>query len=243
MAEEGLQAELLRLLRLQGLDSQRDALAARLAELESSPIPAQLRGEVDQAVAELEASRQEIATLKRQARWHEREADAAREERRAVEQRLYGGEVRSLKEMEQMEKKIQALKDRAGQLEEQALLAMERLDELEKGLGALEARVAEARRRLEEEEAELARQAAACRTELEEASSRREALAVQVDPAHLELYEYLRSKKAGLAVVELKGGACGACRVALPVILANRVKRAEDLCRCENCGRLLCWVG
>jgi hypothetical protein len=239
----GVHERLRRLLELQAHDRQVDQLAEKLAYLEAGSELAALASESDRAARWVEEKKSELQAARFEARRHEKEADGLAAERRALEARLYSGEVKNLKEMEQMEKKAQALRAEAGELEEKALAAMERAEALVAEIAAAEREAGAARERVAEFE-KLAQAAISTGQEaLAAARVRRDGLAAKVDPHLLETYEFLRAKKGGLAIVEVRGGACGACRVSLPVILANRIRRGEEACRCENCGRILCWTG
>ena len=55
----------------------------------------------------------------------------------------------------------------------------------------------------------------------------------------LELYEELRLSKKGVAAVALEDGVCQGCHQKLSAVYLDRLKRSEDIRRCEYCRRIL----
>ena len=69
--------------------------------------------------------------------------------------------------------------------------------------------------------------------------SDRSTLTPKVDPQILRRYERILENKAGLALVPVKGDACGGCHMKLPPQLINEVHLATRLVPCESCARIL----
>ena len=88
------------------------------------------------------------------------------------------------------------------------------------------------RRRSELEDRELELRLAG----LEEES---EGMRAQIGSADLGLYDGMRSRLGGKAVVRLKKGICTACGVDVPTSMARAVERGDGLHECPICGRLL----
>jgi predicted nucleic acid-binding Zn-ribbon protein len=126
----------------------------------------------------------------------------------------------------------------------------------EKGLEELEERdqlLAE-RQRLEEELADLEREAGEVRAKIADAEGRidsdlrteehkRAGVLPSIPEDTLELYETIRESKRGVGVGALENGICTACREALSAVEVDRIKAkarsGEWLFRCEHCRRLL----
>lgn len=60
-----------------------------------------------------------------------------------------------------------------------------------------------------------------------------------VDPQIFALYDRLVKNKRGQALAEVKGEACGVCRMTLLSQTVNEVMLGENLVFCESCGRIL----
>jgi predicted nucleic acid-binding Zn-ribbon protein len=67
-------------------------------------------------------------------------------------------------------------------------------------------------------------------------------LAAILRPEVLRSYERLM-ERFDRAVVPVHRGICLGCFMSLPTALAQTVKRHEGIKVCENCGRILYWLG
>ncbi len=67
----------------------------------------------------------------------------------------------------------------------------------------------------------------------------RETIAPDIDPEVLELYEDLRRQKKGIGAAALVDGVCQGCHEKLSAMELDKLKRSEDLKRCEYCRRIL----
>lgn len=67
-------------------------------------------------------------------------------------------------------------------------------------------------------------------------------LAQSIDPQLLKRYERLQ-KRYERAVAPVYRGVCLGCFLTLPTALGQAVKRHEGVKVCENCGRILYWLG
>jgi predicted nucleic acid-binding Zn-ribbon protein len=70
----------------------------------------------------------------------------------------------------------------------------------------------------------------------------RDNLAGSIDPTLLHQYERLL-ERYDRAVAPVYRGACLACFMTLPTALGQAVKKHEGVKVCENCGRILYWLG
>ena len=67
-------------------------------------------------------------------------------------------------------------------------------------------------------------------------------LAAALSPELLRRYEHLM-ERIDRAVVPVHKGVCLGCFMSLPTAQAQTVKRHEGIKVCENCGRILYWLG
>lgn len=72
---------------------------------------------------------------------------------------------------------------------------------------------------------------------LSDLGQERQAVASEVTPQTLELYEGVKSKK-GQAVAKVEQGRCQGCRLNLPINEWQRA-RVGDVVQCSSCGRIL----
>ncbi len=222
--------------RLQQFDLKIDRATARLEE-----IRAILEG--SEALAR---SRQKLAEAEnhlRAARSAHKDAELAVEGQRTkieqTEQKLYGGTVKNPKELQDLQQEAEALMRYLSTLEDRLLEAMVKLEEAEEEERA-------ARDELERTEQELAREHNALKAEQQELeaevarlSEERAVAAASTQSDDLQTYEELRRRLGGLAVAMVESGSCSACGLTISASLLQVIRRADDLSRCTQCGRIL----
>jgi hypothetical protein len=224
------------LLELQALDAEIGRLTRRTQQLDAS-----LGSQVHVKAAELAMRGAEQALHQRQRAQREAEMELATVEARIKdhEQTLYGGRA-GPRELQALQRDIEHDRLRKGELEEQALAAMEAT---EKAGQEMERIKQAAGRILGDRTAQQHRQAAErdqVRTELDRRSEQRAQLAARVDSGALSLYERLRQRTPdGTAVAEVVQGSCQGCRTNLPAIEVQRARRSETSVQCSACGRIL----
>ena len=75
--------------------------------------------------------------------------------------------------------------------------------------------------------------------ELAQRTADRDAIAPELDPELLELYEDLRRQKKGVGAAALVDGVCQACHEQLSAVELDKLKKTEGVRRCEYCRRIL----
>ena len=79
----------------------------------------------------------------------------------------------------------------------------------------------------------------ALRASIEEGDKARAQLAAQVSPDLLGVYEKTRAQCGGVALAELKDGACSACRNTFDSSRLSKIRSQAPLASCPSCRRLL----
>jgi uncharacterized protein len=224
------------LARLSEVDVDLDAGRARLAEI---------------AVAlkeppELAAARKELAEREAElAKWRgvQQERDDAQqriaEKLARAEKRLYSGEVRSSREVQDAERDVQQLRHQCSQAEDALLEALVAVEGLGDDCAAGVAHIAELAAGWESTQVRLRAEQTRLKERLAAGQARQVAVRRAVPPDLLALYDNLRPRRAGRAVAKLEGDTCSACRVAVPPTKLEGARYGEDLVYCGNCGRLL----
>ncbi|MBE3590082.1 MAG: hypothetical protein IMW98_04565 [Firmicutes bacterium] len=227
-----------RLWALQDVDVRLDEVTARLEAVESGRAWAEASARRAEADARVERLEREIEEWEKRRRAAERERRAAEDEAARMRERLYGGAVRSAREIDSVERQIAAARERAGRLETEELEAMERLDELRARLGRAAEAAAAAARAEEEERSRALGEREALAAAAAELRARREELQAGLPAALLREYENARGAGRGRGLARTEGGVCRACGVELPRSTWQRVQRGA-LERCERCQRIL----
>ncbi len=228
------------LLELQEIDARQAALEQELARLEAAEELEELRRRVKAGEDHLHAHRETLARLGREVGWSEKEVAELKRKQAELERKLYSGEVASAKELDQMRKKIELMRQNMSDLDDRALRTMEELDQLGPLIQRLKDELDAQRRALAEAEQAHARRLAEVREALAALPARRQELAASLEPALLAEYDRIRARRGGLAAVRLSRGICGGCRVAVPPVLVAQARQGRPV-KCESCGRLLCW--
>lgn len=227
-----------KLFELQKVDLAWDKVRRRLHQIHK------LLGESE----ELKGARQQVEKTEGELQqWRSRQTNAELESRTvaerisATEERLMGGQVRNPKELETLQASLEALHRLKDNIENSAMTAIEKVEELGKLLTDQQANLSKVENAwlngqegLHQEETKLKQNAYLLKR-------RRDALAAALGPDMLDRYEQMRKRKAGVAVAPLNpDGMCGACHVKVPTGVASNVRSAGDtLVLCTSCGRIL----
>lgn len=224
------------LYRLQLVDIELDQATRTLREIEAA-----LAGNpaVQHAQTELAAAEKVYATLSARARSLELESRSHEEKLRETEERLYSGNVRSPRELLDLQRDIEMLKRQRDQLSEALLAAMLEMDEAQQSVTSCRKALDEALAHWEGDSVALREQRRAAQERIAAGREQRAAIVAALPPADLSLYQTLRGKKAnGVAVAIVKGRACSQCGEAPSSMLLQQA-RGESLVTCPNCGRIL----
>jgi predicted nucleic acid-binding Zn-ribbon protein len=221
---------------LQEIDLRRDTRRALIADIEAR------LGETQ----ELVAARDRLATI-------EAEVERLRLEQRSIEdasadldskiqpleKKLYGGSIRNPKELTDLQKDVQSLKNRREVLDDKGLTLM---DSLEVALAQSAAARQELDRAVDEWQADqndLVASKSRAEKEAGELEAARNLRAKDMDAASLGLYETLRRTRQGRGVARIERGTCQGCRLSLPTHLVQRVRTGAELVQCPSCERIL----
>ncbi len=227
------------LLEIQEIDTAIDRLMARMRALESGEDAAAALAEANEAERMMGELRLRLDELSRDQMRFEHEIDSMSQKAAAEERRLYDGSVANARELDSITHEVDNLKKRRTDREDELLALMEVREELESQERAAAERSEALRARVAEVGNIAADDLEKLRTELNERTEARAALAKAVDPEFLELYEDLRPQKKGVAAVALIDGVCQGCHEQLSSVYVDRLKRVEGPKRCEHCRRIL----
>jgi len=127
------------------------------------------------------------------------------------------------------------------ELEDSELELMEAYD---KGLAAVAAAQKELllfQDKAKHKKADLEKRAATVSAELIGAEENQAAAEQAVPEEALSRYRRILKSKKDVAIVPIRGGACGGCHMKLTPQTVLTARGAEHLIACENCGRLVYW--
>jgi predicted nucleic acid-binding Zn-ribbon protein len=229
-----------RLLDVQELDTRLDQLAHKRRTLPELARIAELEGQVGDLHTALVTSRTAVEDLRRELAKAEADVEQVRARAARDQARLDSGQG-TAKDLQALTSELESLARRQGDLEEVELEVMERLEAHEKALADVNAAHEQlvGQRTVVEGERDTA--VAAIDAEAEQVRARRATAVDGLDAGLVTLYERLRGQLGGLGAALLRGNRCEGCRLELnPLDLdAIRAASADQVVRCEECGRIL----
>lgn len=193
-------------------------------------------GELRERLAKIE---REIRTLSAQQRDLDLELQSLTDQIRSLEEALYGGHIRSPREAEAMQQKVEELRRRQQVLEDELLDIMLNLESLEERHAQAKAELDRVTREWERTRQELQAQERTLKEKQAHLQSERERTAAVIPAEILRTYEQLRQAKGGIAVARLEARVCQACGVDVPINVERSVRYGENLVLCPICGRIL----
>ncbi len=224
------------LLDLQKVDLTRDAAVTRLrrvqAALASSTAVAAARGEV-------EASEQALAEQERVLAGHTQARRTVQAHIAAEEKKLYAGDLRGPREVQNLQREIESLRRRLGGLDDEALEAMLARDAAAEALATARQGLAAVEAEAEAQNASLSGEKARLVAAIRQLDARRNGVLATIRPDDQATYDRLRRAKAGRAVAEIQARACMACGMELPLDEVHHASTGGELVFCAGCGRIL----
>lgn len=228
--------EQLALLReLQRIDLQLDEL-----EDEKNEIQQKLddnRGFLDKLIEDLENQKNELEEVRSLRSQKKAELEETREKLSSRQERLK--EVSSQKEFSAVETEIDMLKKQLEQLQEEALHLDESIESTEQSIEEKEEKIVQLREGIASEVAEAEKQLAALDDKIQGRIDRQNEARGEVSKRVLHKYDFIRSRRPGLAVVPAKDGHCEGCYMAVPPQQFIEIQRGETLEICPSCQRIL----
>jgi uncharacterized protein len=230
-----MNSDLQHLIRLQQLDTDIESARRRIAEIPSVQLALDARlAEQQAAVA---ATRQRLAESQTARRASE--GDVASLQTRLSKYKGQLMEVKTNKEYQAMQKEIATAEEGVRAQEDRILEQMEEAETLGRELKVAEAALKAQQDEIARERQRLTEEAAALHARTIDTSSARTALAKELSPTALRLFEHVSKQRKGLAVAEARDGICTVCHVRLRPQVFNEVRRNESLIQCESCLRIL----
>jgi predicted nucleic acid-binding Zn-ribbon protein len=221
---------------LQEVDLARDAARRRVREINSLLTES----------AELRAARQEAETLRAQLvklgaqrKDLELESQTLDEKIKSVEDRLYSGEVRNPKELNDLQLDAASLRRRKAGLDEQQLELLMEIEQVEGEGRRAEQSLAHVRAEWEGSQSDMLAEHRQLSSQIELLDAQREERRAAARAEDLELYDQLRPAKKGHVVAFLSEGTCGVCGNTPSINTVRLVQRNQSIVTCSTCGRIL----
>ncbi len=224
---------------LQAIDLDIKTLKEKMTHHPQETKVEEARQELKIIVASREKLMERLKEIRRKQKRLELDLHQVSGNRKTFRNKLYGGEIGSVRELESLEKKLKLVEKEQGILEEEILVLMELSEELEAHLKEEEQRsrsceqvLAEQKRVLEEIRTEL-------QAEQELLQEKRVAIAARSENRYLELYRIQSGRHHGQGIARVINDNCDGCRVFISSAQRGLLYNPRAMVYCENCGRLL----
>jgi len=228
-----------RVLALQEIDTAIDRLRVRERALDSGEVVAGARAAADEAEIAYGELKLQIDELDRDQRRFESELDSLTQKEAAEQKRMFDGSIANAKELAALQHEIEALAKRRSDREDELLALMEQREAVAEAAAEAGTRSAELRTEVDRVSTEAGEELRQVTEGLAQRTADRDALAPELDPELLELYEDMRRQKKGVGAAALVDGVCQACHEQLSAVELDKLKKTEGVRRCEYCRRIL----
>lgn len=224
------------LLTLQEIDRR---LAAKRQELDKLNEQLEAREEIPVLIERAEQERESAIERRANLARLETDADALRERVEELEERIYGGSVTNLRELTAVEEEQATARRELMQAEESLGPARLAAEDAERAGEELTVTLEEREKTWAESQPKLRKLARSTKSQVNTLETERTGAAENVPPSELVLYDQLLFRRHGIAIARVERGVCLACHITLPLKEASRLRRADTLVTCGNCGRIL----
>ncbi len=170
----------------------------------------------------------------------EREIDADLAKIKSEEAKLYSTNIKTSKDADAVQKEIAYRKSRQREHEDLVLVEMEELERHTADRDRIATELASATAKHAKNVGEWSGHLSEIEAKIQTLHADREKRVGAISPEAFRQYERLRERKGGIAIAQLQGSMCGACRMTIPL---NQIQKARlGMLLCDNCGRIL-YVG
>ena len=225
-----------KLFRLQQIDSQLDRANRRLAEIVSI---LEDDSEVRAATSELERAQDVLTARTLELKRAEGDTGAQRAKIKDSESQLYGGHVTNPKELQDLQREIEALNRHLVVLEDRQLEAMIAMETAQEEMGAARKNKTDLDARSVEKNASLLGEQTDLEADVNRLEEERQAAVSSLSADEIDHYDRLRSKKMGVAVAAVSDKTCAACGSTLSAALLQAAQSPNEIATCSSCGRIL----
>jgi predicted nucleic acid-binding Zn-ribbon protein len=230
-----LKKQLALLRELQRIDLQFDELENQKNEIQQKL--EENRGFLDKLIDDLDRQKQEFEDVRSLRRQKTTDIEEVRASLAASQEKLK--QIGSQKEFNAVEIEIEVFKKKLEQTQEEAIHLDEVIESAEKSVEEKEEKIVQLREGIASEVAEAEQQLADLDEELEGRLKRQKEARGEVSKRVLHKYDFIRSRRPGLAVVAAKDGHCEGCFMALPPQQYIEIQRGETFDICPSCQRIL----
>lgn len=234
-----MESDFEKLNRLQEIDTE---IANITLFLESIPFKTEeIDRKIESTLAKAEQARNKINQNQKRRRELEAEVQDIRIQIDRYRRQLGG--VKSNKEYSAFLKEIDLAQQKIDELEEEQISEMLQADEIAEEIKAADEDVNKAREKLSEEKKILFAEKEKKEQIRDKLQKEKKELIPTIPPDFIKNYIQISVKKNGIALSPVTDDFCSICQIRIRPQMLNELKAKKDIILCENCGRILYWLG
>lgn len=149
--------------------------------------------------------------------------------------------IKTNKEYDALVSQIDAVKENINGKESRMIELIETIEKLEKEIEGLKEKSGEIRGQNEKQLEILQEKMDSVGIKVRMKEDDRTNIKVRIPRNIMSTYDRIRKNRGGAAVVAVTKRACGGCYKALSPHLIQEIKRGQRLITCDSCGRILIW--
>lgn len=203
-------------------------------------LPESMRG-LESKLSEIKAiaaeKEQELEEIRKQHR--QLESDMAMLDEGITRSRQRLMEIKDNIEYKAMLKEIAFKEDRKDQKETEILEILDQIETLNSDLVSLNQEVAGRQEVFDKMQAEVQAEIAQQMGKLQELQTQRQEIQKSISKQLLKRYDFIREKRQGIAIAEVRQGVCQACHMNLPPQKFIELQMDKELMTCPHCQRII----
>lgn len=158
---------------------------------------------------------------------------------RIDQEKIEDGSIKNLKQVEQLEKNAQLLKEKTLKKEEELKDLMDELDDFSKVLKEIGIKISKGKKEYAQVKARYDEQAGDIQEKYNEAKKKRDALKKKIDGELLSKYKELKANHDQPLALVTDHYCCSGCNMQIASLAVQNLKEGSHIIECENCGRIL----
>ena len=157
---------------------------------------------------------------------------------REEEDALNSENIKSFKQLDQIEKKISEAEERLNKRKQELNNLLRDMDSLNKKLHAVSLRLRKGKKEYEKTKEEYDLVMNEIDTQYARIKDQRDSLKQKLEDSLLRKYDAIKGNHA-IVMAEIEQNRCGGCNMTLASLVVQNVRDKVEVIECENCGRIL----
>ncbi|RKL62740.1 hypothetical protein DXT63_09810 [Thermoanaerobacteraceae bacterium SP2] len=230
--------QLQKLYNFQELEKQSEKMESALKNHPGKKELLTLRKTIEQAETSYNQRCEKMEAIKKELARAELKSKELDDEMKLLEKKIYGGEIKTMKELSKLQEKQNAVRKSNEENDDRALKLIEELEDLKKTLSAEKQEIVIMKREYNQKRLKTLEEIDKINLELERVNEEKKQLKNNISSELLDKYEKVKKQKKE-PVAFILNGKCSGCRMDVSVMVIREVNRHESLVYCESCGRIL----